>query len=320
MESNDDDFEKHDIAKSMANELRDEFPTFAFEVQCDIAHDRVRITNKVTNHVTSLSMSGMKSEEVRRKAMEDARAHASGTRARERAERRERVERLCAEYAPAIVKSKYVDGEVFCTLTGTRLKALEEAVVRHASGAKFTRALAEKRAPLRERSVEEERVEREQRKEEVKRMNEARAKANEEKRARNERKKEEKVREKAAERERRRANGGFDDAMGIWVPPASALSESESESDEVDIVRREPETRAMEDSGEDFDFDAVDDDEEEEEEQQEEDDAFEDRGIDDDALDEFIPTVVRPGSRKRAKLALERTRNSISLDVIHRPT
>ena len=44
------------------------------------------------------------------------------------------------QYAPHIVESKYVPGHVFCRLTGSRIKANEEAVVRHASGNGFRRA------------------------------------------------------------------------------------------------------------------------------------------------------------------------------------
>ena len=46
------------------------------------------------------------------------------------------------QYEPHIVPSAYRSGYVFCRLTGARVRASEEAVVRHASGRRFERAHA----------------------------------------------------------------------------------------------------------------------------------------------------------------------------------
>ena len=243
------------------------------------------ITCEETAHVVSWPRGAF--AEARERVMESMSTHLRGHKYAKAAKAKADL-RALAEYEPHIVRSKYVDNMVFCTITGTRVKATEEAVVRHASGKKFTlahaTALKDKLAPKVEKDPVVEAQELEALKAEQKQREEANKAAKE---AREKALIEAKMK-KREEKKRRRDEGGFDETMGCWVPPKSVIDSGDEEDDDDDSDDDDgsdddgDDENMGDDSGEDFDFD------------------------EDDASDEedLIPTVVVPGSSKRAKMAL----------------
>jgi|TARA_B100001540_G_scaffold312032_1_gene332469 hypothetical protein len=190
-----------------------------------------------------------------------------------------------AQYAPHIVESKYVPGHVFCRLTGSRIKANEEAVVRHASGKRFSRAhaaaMAKKNALLEEKDPATEAEERKAKAD----AQAARAKLNAEAKEEKTKKLMEEKMKRRAEKKRRRDNGGFDENMGCWVPPHRDIESDESdESDEEDECSDAE--NAEEGAQNDLEDDFYDDDE--------------DSSDDDENL---IATVQAPGAPKRRRKA-----------------
>ena len=226
--------------------------------------------------------------------------HARGSKFAKAAKARADLAAL-AEYEPHIVRSKYVANMVFCTVTGTRVRATEEAVVRHASGKKFTlahaAALRDKAPPKEEKDPEVEAHELAMLKEEQKNREEANKAAKEAR----ERARIEAKMKKREDKKRRRDEGGFDESMGCWVPPKSVIDSDDDDDedsddgsddgddvDDIDGGDGGEDEGMKDDSGEDFDFDDEDEDEDE----------------------DLIPTVVVPGSSKRAKLALAKSKRT----------
>lgn len=187
-----------------------------------------------------------------------------------------------AQYAPHIVESKYVPGYVFCRLTGSRIKANEEAVVRHASGKRFSRAhaaaMAKKNALLEEKDPATEAEERKAKAD----AQAARAKSNAEAKEEKTKKLMEEKMKRRAEKKRRRDNGGFDENMGCWVPPHRDI-----ESDESDESDEEDECSDAENAEEGTQNDL-------------EDDFYDDEDSSDDD-ENLIATVQAPGAPKRRR-------------------
>jgi len=241
---------------------------------------RTTVTCEETSH--AVSWTG-ETREVGERAM---RAHLGGKKFAKATARAAREADL-KQYEPHIVPSAYRSGYVFCRLTGARVRASEEAVVRHASGRRFERAHAAAAAgrttPLEEKDPVVEEAAREAERE----AQLARAKANKEaKEARAEKMKMEKETKRAEARKRREA-GGFDDEMGCWVPPSHVLdSDDDDESEDAD----------------EDDEDGDDDEEETHGQNDLEDDFYEDASdSSDEDDDDLVPVVVAPGSRKRAR-------------------
>jgi len=196
------------------------------------------------------------------------------------------------QYEPHIVPSAFRKGYVFCRLTGARVRAREEAVVRHASGRRFERAHAAAAAGRTTLLEERDPVVEEAAREAAREAQIARTNANKAaKEARAEKMRMEKEAKRAEKAEARRAEreaGGFDDEMGCWVPPSHVLeSDDDDESDD----------------GEEDDEDDEDDEDETHGLNDLEDDFYEDASDSSDADEDDLPVVVAPGSRKRAKTA-----------------
>ena len=117
--------------------LRREFPraTLAMRRDGDDDDARTTVTCEETSH--AVSWTG-ETREVGERAM---RAHLGGKKFAKATARAAREADL-KQYEPHIVPSAYRSGYVFCRLTGARVRASEEAVVRHASGRRFERAHA----------------------------------------------------------------------------------------------------------------------------------------------------------------------------------
>ena len=259
--------------------LRREFPraTLAMRRDGDDDDARTTVTCEETSH--AVSWTG-ETREVGERAM---RAHLGGKKFAKATARAAREADL-KQYEPHIVPSAYRSGYVFCRLTGARVRASEEAVVRHASGRRFERAHAAAAAgrttPLEEKDpVVEEAAREADREAQLARASVNKA-AKEARAEKMQMEKEAKKSEKEAARRRKREAGGFDDEMGCWVPPSHVIDsedDDESEDDEDD----EDETHGQNDLEDDFYEDASDSSDEDD--------------------DDLAAIVVAPGSRKRAR-------------------
>lgn len=220
-------------------------------------------------------------------ALEAMRRHVGGKKCARAVEARRRAGAL-REYEPHIVRSAYVEGYVFCRVTGSRVRATEEEVVKHASGRRFARAHAaalRSGTLLEERSPEEEEREREKRRVAAKAVAKAAADA---RIALKEQKAAEKAK-KRAEKKRTRENGGFDEEMGCWKPPADVIGgdeDDEDEEEEEDATTEDEEDEEHNDLEDDF-YD--DDDSEAEEYSSDEDD------------EDDVAIVRRPGFGKKRR-------------------
>ena len=96
---------------------------------------RTTVTCEETRHAVSWT------GETREAGARAMRRHLSGKKFA-RATARAASEADLKQYEPHIVPSAFRKGYVFCRLTGARVRAREEAVVRHASGRRFERAHA----------------------------------------------------------------------------------------------------------------------------------------------------------------------------------
>jgi len=241
-----------------------------------------RVTCEETGHCVSWTEDG--GRESAKAAMT---AHVAGKKFAAALRAKEKRAAL-AQYAPHIVESKFVPGHVFCRLTGSRIKANEEAVVRHASGKRFSRAhaaaMAKKHALLEEKDPATEAEEKKSHME----AQEARAKANAEAKEEKAKKLMEEKMKRTAEKKRRRENGGYDENMGCWVPPQRDIESDESdESDEEDDDGSEDGDPEDDDGGAQNDL---------------EDDFYDDDDSSDDDDDEnLIATVQAPGAPKRRR-------------------
>ena len=241
------------------------------------------MTCKETSHRVSCE-----SEEKTAGRVEEMRAHLRGKKFAKAAEDAERMESL-RQYEPYIVASAYVKGQMFCRLTGARLRATEDALVKHASGKRFekahARALAEKTPLLEEKDPEtverEKAAAREEQKEREEKNKASRAAVVEARKATKEKNRE--------ERQRLRENGGFDESMGCWVPPGREIESEDEDEDDDDDDDEDDEDGSdyLDDTGPENDL---------------EDDFYDDYDSSDDD-DDLIPTVVAPGAAKRARVA-----------------
>ena len=238
-----------------------------------------RVTCEETGHCVSWTEEG--GRESAKAAMT---AHVAGKKFAAALQAKEKRAAL-AQYAPHIVESKFVPGHVFCRLTGSRIKANEEAVVRHASGKRFSRAhaaaMAKKHALLEEKDPATEAEEKKSHME----AQVARSKANADAKEEKAKKLMEEKMKRAAEKKRRRENGGYDENMGCWVPPQRDI-----ESDESDESDEEGEG-SEDDDPEDADEGAQND---------LEDDFYDDDDSSDDD-ENLIATVQAPGAPKRRR-------------------
>jgi len=272
--------------ETLFERLRADHPRATLELERGIDGGRYAwtMTCKETSHRVSCE-----SEEKTEGRVEEMRAHLGGKKFAKAAEEAERMESL-RQYEPYIVASAHVKGQMFCRLTGSRLRATEDALVKHASGKRFekahAKALAEKTPLLEEKDPET--VEREKaaaRAEQKKR--EEKNKATRTAMAEDRKATQEKNRE---ERRRLRENGGFDESMGCWVPPGREIDSEDDEDDEDDEDKDDDDgSESTDDDGPDNDL---------------EDDFYEDYdSSDDDDEADLIPNVVAPGAAKRARLA-----------------
>ena len=276
-------------AEAVRDALRKKHPDATLELAPAPDGRGFRLTCVDTGHARTWRDDG----ELER-ARSDVEAHLIGGKFRAVVARRREREALRA-YEPHVVPSAAVDGYVFCRLTGARVRATERAIVRHGEGKKFAAALARASGPnppplLTEKSLEEEARERETKAREHRERAEANARAKEEARVKMEA-------ERAKRREvkkRRRENGGYDDVMGCWVPPASEI-QSDDDEDDSDASGDGGDTDA--DAHNDLEDDFYDDDDDSDSEDAEEYDSSES-----DAEDEELVAVVRrPGFGKKKK-------------------
>ena len=266
------------------DDLRAATPSASLDVRR--ADDRVTLLCVDTGHAVS-----WRSESEGRDAIDAMRRHLGGKKFRAARAARRNADAL-REYEPHIVRSRFVDGYVFCRVTGSRVRATEEAVVTHASGRRFARAHAaalRSGTLLEERSPEEEEREREERRMVAK----AKAKANADARRAL---KEQRAAEKAkrnAERKRLRENGGFDEEMGCWKPPANVIgSDDEDDDDEGDDEVDDDEASASDEDEEHNDL---------EDDFYEDDDDSDAEESDSDDEEEEVAIVRRPGFGKKRR-------------------
>lgn len=274
-----------DSVETLFDKLRADHPraTLSLERGAEGGQYAWTMTCKETSHRVSCE-----SEEKTARRVEEMRAHLGGKKFAKAAEDAERMESL-RQYEPYIVASAYVKGRMFCRLTGARMRATEDALVKHASGKKFekahARALAEKTPLLEEKDPEtverEKAVARAEQKEREEKNKASRVAVVEARKATKEKNRE--------ERRRLRENGGFDESMGCWVPPGREI-DSEEDEDEDDDENNEDGSDSMDDAGPENDL---------------EDEFYDDydSSDDDDEEADLIPTVVAPGAAKRARLA-----------------